>query len=92
MESDQDIISLFFSLEGVVSGLDSDRELTLPRKIAEGKYTEKKLEEIKEQMKRRASQEFRRRGRGASTRPGPTSSRPMSRRKRNPNRQTPSVH
>ncbi|KXB01189.1 hypothetical protein AKJ41_02405 [candidate division MSBL1 archaeon SCGC-AAA259O05] len=47
------------ALEGIVSGLDSDRGQTLPRKIAEGKYTKEELEETKEQMERRSSQEFR---------------------------------
>ncbi|KXA89490.1 hypothetical protein AKJ62_03050 [candidate division MSBL1 archaeon SCGC-AAA259D14] len=47
------------ALEGIVSGLEPDRELTLPRKIAEGKCSREELEKIREQMERRASQEFR---------------------------------
>ncbi len=47
------------ALEGIVRALNSDRVLTYPRKIAEDRYSEERLKEFKEEMKDRASQEFR---------------------------------
>ncbi|MFP4005753.1 MAG: helix-hairpin-helix domain-containing protein [Candidatus Hadarchaeia archaeon] len=47
------------ALEGILNGLDSNHELTLSQEISENKHSEKKLENIRERMKERSSQEFR---------------------------------
>ncbi|KXA89630.1 hypothetical protein AKJ57_05075 [candidate division MSBL1 archaeon SCGC-AAA259A05] len=47
------------AMEGTVSALDSERDLTLIRKIADGEFTEEKLEEIQKEMKTKATQDFR---------------------------------
>lgn len=47
------------ALEGAVEALDSDEELTLPRQMAEDKFSLEKLETIQEEMESKSSQEFR---------------------------------
>lgn len=47
------------ALEGMVTALESERELTLPRQIADGEIPKKELEGLKDEMAERASQEFR---------------------------------
>ncbi len=47
------------ALQGILATLDSDRVLTLPRKISEGKYSKEELETIKKEMETRASHKFR---------------------------------
>ncbi|MBS3815135.1 MAG: hypothetical protein KGY45_01080 [Hadesarchaea archaeon] len=47
------------ALEGMVESLESGEELTLPRQIANDKYSKDRLEEISKEMENRATQEFR---------------------------------
>lgn len=47
------------ALEGVVSALESEQEIALASRIADGSCSKERLLEIREEMKFRASQEFR---------------------------------
>lgn len=47
------------ALEGAVKSLRSDRVLTYSRKIADDRYSEDKIEDLKKEMEGRASHEFR---------------------------------
>lgn len=47
------------ALEGIVVALNSDNDLTLPQQIATEKISLEKLEDLKEKMEERASQDFR---------------------------------
>lgn len=47
------------ALEGIIEALDSDNDLTLPRQIAQGKFSLEKLEKLRGEMEDKSSQEFR---------------------------------
>lgn len=47
------------ALKGMIEALDSGDDLTLPRQIADEKYSKKRLKKIRKEMESRASQEFR---------------------------------
>ena len=48
-----------WALRGMVEALDSDIDLSLPRQISEGKMDVEKMEKLRDEMEKRASQEFR---------------------------------
>lgn len=47
------------ALKGIVEALDSDNDLTLPQQISEDKFSMEKLENLREEVEERSSQEFR---------------------------------
>ncbi len=47
------------ALKGIVEALNSENDLTLPKQIAEDKFSTEKLEALREEVEERSSQEFR---------------------------------